>query len=713
MSRRPPRRAVSIVSLPTVLAVLVAGLAVEATSAAPAEASERADVPPATIRVCRDRYGGGATEDVPFKDYVRTVLASEFPSSWPVATLRAGAVAVRSYAWWHVLHPYSSRCALTDSTRHQKYDPNDRWNPPTAKTNAAVDATWGTRLVDRSTGTIAYAQYCSGSACNRFPPGKHINQWDAKAEGDAGWSYQRILEHAYRNMPPQLDDWRAGFAFTLDGTSPYALSDSLQVKATARGVPPGDPRASADLYAVCTMDGTHAIQHVASAPVADDGGAARATFDQTGPIGRCTEDEIPVAAVLRVNGYAVGSGEGQVWRPWVSASSREVQRIADTDRPVDGTVRISQRLFADAGATIDAPPALSVPSPNAEPTPAPSVTSAADTTPTLADAADVVADPAPAPTADATDPAATGTAADQRDVRGRRAARAVVLARSDAFPDALSATGLAGPDAPILLTPGGPDAHLDPTVRQEIDRLLDAGGLVHVVGGPNAISDAVVTELRDAGYRVSRHGGTTRIETALAVADAVRADGGDMSTALVARAYPDSSAGWADAVTAGAYAASLRHPMLLTAPDRLDPRTESYLEDASHGVEEVVLLGGPSAIAADAEQRLAPMRVDRVAGKSRDDTAVAVVDELWSRGDAPDVQRALIIDGFGNGDWPFALAASVYAANLGAPELVVTTLVPRSTTGRWLDGQEGLPVVVVGGDGVVRPRIDRDVSGSQ
>ena len=696
MSRGPLlRRDVSVAALIMLVALVVAILVAEAPRSGRARAVTPDDVPPATIRVCRDAYGGGAVEDVGFKDYVRTVLASEFPSSWPVATLRAGAVAVKSYAWWHVRHPYSSRCDLTDSTRHQKYDPNDRYNPPTAKTNGAVDATWGTRLVDQSTGQIAYAQYCS--SCGGFPPGKYINQWDAKSEGDAGWTYQHILEHAYRNMPPQLDDWRAAFGFSLDGTSPYALGDTtLQLQATAAGIGGNDSRASADLYAVCTMDGTHAIQHVATGSIADDGGAARATFDQTDPIRSCSEDEIPVAAVLRLNGYAVATGEGQVWRPWVSSSSRDVTRIANTDQPVDGSVKISQRLFASAGT--DLGPAVDLTAGDAalapDPTPAPDVTAAGSGTPQVADS-----------------PSSSTTVT--RDAQGRRAARAVVLARSDAFPDALAATGLAGPDAPILLTPGGPDAHLDPSVRQEIDRLLDPGGLVHIVGGPKAVSDHVASELRDAGYRVERHGGATRIETALAVADAVRADGGDTSTVLVARAYPDSSAGWADAVTAGAYAAALRHPMLLTAPDHLDDRTATYLKDPAHGVDDVVLLGGDAAMPADAEQTLDGMQVERVAGKSRDDTAVQVVDELWSRGDAPDVQRALIVDAFGNGDWPFALTASVYAANLGAPELVVTTLVPRSTTGRWLDQQAGLPAVVVGGDQVVHPRIDDDVSGAR
>ena len=68
-------------------------------------------------------------------------------------------------------------------------------------------------------------------------------------------------------------------------------------------------------------------------------------------------------------------------------------------------------------------------------------------------------------------------------------AGAVVLARSDAFPDALAGTPLAAAaHAPLLLTP---PTGLDDRVRAEIARVLAPGGAVYLLGGPSALSPDV------------------------------------------------------------------------------------------------------------------------------------------------------------------------------------------------------------------------------
>src|SRR5918998_1150262 len=60
------------------------------------------NLPPVSIRVLRTS-GPSATrvQQVDFRAYVETVMASEWPSSWPRETLRAGAVAVKQYGWYH------------------------------------------------------------------------------------------------------------------------------------------------------------------------------------------------------------------------------------------------------------------------------------------------------------------------------------------------------------------------------------------------------------------------------------------------------------------------------------------------------------------------------------------------------------------------------------------------------------------------------------
>src|SRR5450759_980406 len=58
--------------------------------------------PPATIRVLRSATG--VVQAVGFETYVKVVMPAEWPSSWPMESLRAGAVAVKQYAWYHAMH---------------------------------------------------------------------------------------------------------------------------------------------------------------------------------------------------------------------------------------------------------------------------------------------------------------------------------------------------------------------------------------------------------------------------------------------------------------------------------------------------------------------------------------------------------------------------------------------------------------------------------
>ena len=104
----------------------------------------------------------------------------------------------------------------------------------------------------------------------------------------------------------------------------------------------------------------------------------------------------------------------------------------------------------------------------------------------------------------------------------------VVLGRSDLFPDNLAATALAGTDGTVLFTDGGPDATLRPEVLAELDRSLapgtcseGEGPTVYLAGGVDAVSQAVQDELEDGRFCVERVSGPSRVETAVAIADAV------------------------------------------------------------------------------------------------------------------------------------------------------------------------------------------------
>ena len=46
----------------------------------------------------------GTVERVAFKTYVKNVLPNEWMTSWPAASLEAGAMAVKSFGWYWALH---------------------------------------------------------------------------------------------------------------------------------------------------------------------------------------------------------------------------------------------------------------------------------------------------------------------------------------------------------------------------------------------------------------------------------------------------------------------------------------------------------------------------------------------------------------------------------------------------------------------------------
>lgn len=140
-------------------------------------------------------------------------------------------------------------------------------------------------------------------------------------------------------------------------------------------------------------------------------------------------------------------------------------------------------------------------------------------------------------------------------------AQAVVLARGDAFPDALAGGPLASHvQGPLLLT--RPDT-LPAEVLTEIQRVLPPGGLVYLLGGESSVSATVQNRLLSAGFATRRLSGASRYETAIAIAEELP----DTSNFFIAngRDFPDAL-GAATAAAALSLAARLD----------LDPDTRAF-----------------------------------------------------------------------------------------------------------------------------------------
>ena len=237
------------------------------------------------------------------------------------------------------------------------------------------------------------------------------------------------------------------------------------------------------------------------------------------------------------------------------------------------------------------------------------------------------------------------------------AADAVVLARADAYPDALAGTALAADaNAPLLITSS--DELVD-IVGDEIDRVLGGDGTVHFVGGTVALDASVEETVASLGYSVERHSGETRFETAGAVASAL----GDVSQALITTGldYPD-------ALTAGAAAGANDGAVLLTAGEDPHEAVDAYLGEFDG---EVSAVGGPAASAyPDA---------NAIYGPTRDETAVAVAEAFFDQPAAFGVAVRT--------DYPDALAGGAHVTHYGGPLLLsYTEELPAETLG-WLQAQ--------------------------
>jgi hypothetical protein len=146
------------------------------------------------------RVGLGRVDRVDFKTYVKNVLPNEWVSSWPGASLDAGAVAVKSYGWYWALHSTRKTSGgacydVRDDTADQVYQPSSAQS----STSSAVDRTWSTRMT--RSGNVLVAHYCSTTtACGDWVDGDWMSQFGSRDLANAGQDYRTILRHYYTDI---------------------------------------------------------------------------------------------------------------------------------------------------------------------------------------------------------------------------------------------------------------------------------------------------------------------------------------------------------------------------------------------------------------------------------------------------------------------------------------------------------------------------------
>lgn len=223
-----------------------------------------------------------------------------------------------------------------------------------------------------------------------------------------------------------------------------------------------------------------------------------------------------------------------------------------------------------------------------------------------------------------------------------QSAHAVVLTRSDDFPDALAGTPLAAKvGGPLLLTsPSG----LDAAVKAEIVRVAPIGSTVYILGGPRAVSSDVDDGVSALGDVPTRVYGADRYATAVAIAHEL----GDPSTVFEA-----TGLNFPDALAAGPAAVKTGGAILLTAGPKQSTATAGYL--AAHPAGPRYALGGAAAAADPSAQAFI--------GTDRYDTAAQVADQFFPRAATIGVATGVA--------FPDALAAGYNLGAKQAPLLLV------------------------------------------
>ena len=196
---------------------------------------------------------GIPTQRVRFVDYIRNVLANEWVAAWPAASLDAGAIAVKEFAWYTVVIERKWRSKgypfdMVDSTCDQYY--RDASADP--RTDAAIQRTWGTFLTRN--GSLLRTSYRDTEATCRGTS-DCMGQIESAVLASAGQSSLEILARYYNGpgtavlttgaqLPAQLPPVPPAPPILMEPVPPAPIVEPVpaaEPTPTAEPMPPGDP----------------------------------------------------------------------------------------------------------------------------------------------------------------------------------------------------------------------------------------------------------------------------------------------------------------------------------------------------------------------------------------------------------------------------------------------------------------------------------------
>lgn len=249
----------------------------------------------------------------------------------------------------------------------------------------------------------------------------------------------------------------------------------------------------------------------------------------------------------------------------------------------------------------------------------------------------------------------------------------VVLASATNWPDALTASSLAGGlQAPVVMTD---PSSLSSEAQSEIQRV--GAKNVYVMGGPAAVSDNVVAQLQRLGLNVVRVAGDVRSQTAVKAYETLAQTGGVSDTCLLA-----AGTSYADALAASAYSYAAKAPIFLAEDDgSISSATLAAMQ--AGGFKKIVVLGGTgfggSIQDATAQSLASTLGASwiRLAGADRIQTSIKIA--TWETGRSSEsIQPSVVLS--------WSRPAIAYAWNF-----------PDALSSASLCGRNASPVLLVDG----------------
>ncbi|GMA62238.1 hypothetical protein NZD89_21075 [Alicyclobacillus fastidiosus] len=139
-------------------------------------------------------------QSIPFYEYCEDVLPNEWMPSWNSESLKAGAMAIKMFAWYHHLHPVTIDGFTFDvdnTTNFQLF----RYLSAQPTTNAAFNAIQNQAYTNPS-GEIIELNYRAGIQNDpnwQYRNAQKMAQWGSQYWAEKGQTFQQILQFYYVN----------------------------------------------------------------------------------------------------------------------------------------------------------------------------------------------------------------------------------------------------------------------------------------------------------------------------------------------------------------------------------------------------------------------------------------------------------------------------------------------------------------------------------